>query len=475
MWMLANSLIIRAVTMASQVVLSILLSKSDFGIWAIALSVSALVTNFRGGGILQWLIQGGEAKYEERAGIGFWTSLCFNTLLGAALCVIAFPAAGFFGDSHVTPILLISGLAFPLSTFGSFYKNSLAITIRMDAVSRIEVISSLVRNSLIIGFAFWGFGPFSFVLPLPVSYLVDAVLGYYFTRSRPWTRRANVWVCCRAILRNRWIMAGTLVITLTLNLDYTIIGRLASLTIIGIYYFAYQMTFMTAALVTENARRVLAPSLVALPVSRRPGAALSASRTYLLLGSPLMLLLACVIRPLENLVWHGKWADAIVPIQVMSFALPLQLMTAIVQASLQGNGRFRLWTGVNFLRACLVAASALVGGLCFPRNIAAIATIMAIGFVLANGTQVLIVFLTQRIALRRIFRNIGLGLCLAPICALPVLFGQYYVTLSLPLTLIISAAGFLLLYVMCALVLASRDVRAIVMMIKSVLPPKRSS
>src|SRR5699024_5215156 len=161
------------------------------------------------------------------------------------------------------------------------------------------------------------------------------------------------------------------------------------------YYFSYQLTYMTAVLITENARRVMFPSLVAVPSAQRVDAALQASRTYLTLGAPFLMVLGVVFSPLQTLIWDGKWSDAVSSVQLLSVGLPIQLLTVVAQSMLEGDGRFKLWAAVNSVRATIVVIGALSAGLLFPDSNTAIAATMTVAFAIGNLSQVSIAFLRQ--------------------------------------------------------------------------------
>ena len=415
LWMLMNSAITRLITFLAQIALSVLLTKSDFGIYAAAMSISAFLTNLRGAGMGQWLTQGGRERLEGRAGHAFWTSLAFNIGLGLLIVALAIPAATFFGDERVRLVLFISGASFPLITVGSYFKQVMAIELRMREITTIEIISAVLRYGLIVMLAATGFGPLSFVIPLPISFALEGILGYLYTRDKAWRRRSSPREWLPLILGNRWILVGTFVTTVALQGDYFVLGKLATLTTLGTYYFAYQMTYMSAGLITENARRVLFPGLVAVPADRRPAAALRAATICTVLGAPLLLMLGAAIGPLENFIWHGKWADAVAPIQLFSLGLPLQLMTTVTQSSLQSDGRFRLWSMVNGIRGCCVVVGAMIGGTLYAGNIHMIATIMTVSFAVANATQVWIAYRVQEIRLSAVLRACFASVVIAPL------------------------------------------------------------
>lgn len=452
LWMMLNSAIIRLISFATQIALSFALAKSDFGVYALSVSVAALLTNFRGGGMLQWLIQGGRDKFDERAGAAFWTSLLFNSLLGLTMAAVARPAGGFFGSDEVPLLLVVSGLSFPLSTFSSYYKTTMSIDLRMREVTTIEAVSALLRGVLTVILAFAGLGPLSFVLPLPISYVVEGVMGYLRTLDRAWRRRMDLRSSPHLVWRNRWILAGTFLTTIGLQADYAVLGRFVSLSVVGVYYFAYQMTFMSAALVTENARRVLVPGLVAVPVERRPEAALRATTAYMAIGAPVLMVLGCCIQPLQALIWGGKWVDAVAPIELFSLMLPMQLLTVITTSTLQSDGKFRLWTLLSSVRALFVVVGALIAASFFPTDNTAIALVMTLAFTAANLVQVWIAFARRGVRIGRVMKAAGSGIILAPVAL--VVARETGEVLGLPplADLTASVAVFTVLYLVLAYV-----------------------
>ena len=461
-WMLLNSGAVKALGFLTQVVLALLLAKEDFGVFALAMALSALLTNFRGGGMLQWFIQGGRVSYEDRSGPVFWLSTAFNLLLGALICTVAIPAGQFLGDSQIGQLVLITGAAFPLLSFGAYYKSCLAIDLRMKEVTQIEIAGTTIRSLLMVGLAIAGFGPLSFVLPLPVSHAVEGLLGYRFIREQPWRKDARVREWAGLIWRTRWILAGTFVITLGLQADYLVLGQFISLASVGVYFFAYQMTFMSASIITNNVRRVLTPALVAVPDDRVAAAAVAAARTTLTFGAPILLVLACIIEPAESLIWSGKWADAVVPVQVMCLGLPLQLLTMVTQASLNSSGNFRLWTAVNSVRAAFTVVGAGVAGTFFADDISMIAAVMAGSFALANLIQVRVAFGDLGVRTRELLPAIWQSVALGPLVVVVVLLLTEEMRTPAWATIIIAPAIFLVAYLAVMMAVARTNLRSTV-------------
>lgn len=384
-WLLLNSVVVRGASFVTQIVLAGLLSRQDFGVYAVAIAASAMLTNFSGGGMTRWMVQGGRDALDERAGPTFWVSLASNVVLGGLLAAISQPAAIFFGSGEIRDLLLVLAVSQPLMSIPMYFLAVLSIDLRMRQYAIADAAGSFVRYGGTVVLALSGFGPMSFVLPVPITYMVSGLFAFLFVRTRPWRSAAEPRSWGRLLLSNRWILISTAVITVSLQSDNLILGRLSSLEVVGVYFFAYQLSFMTATIVTQNVRVVLLPSFVAVRDGQRNAAIVKASIVAVTVGTPLLLLLAACIAQLEPLLWDGRWAAAVVPIQVLSIALPVHLLTAITHSSLQSEARFQTWAKVNFGRAMLVVVGATVAGVLVPNNVAAVSAIMASTLLLADS------------------------------------------------------------------------------------------
>ena len=56
---------------------------------------------------------------------------------------------------------------------------------------------------------------------------------------------------------------------------------------------------------------------------------LRALRMLMLVAAPMSLGLVAVFSPLESLIWHGRWAESVVPVQVISVCYPLNVALGV--------------------------------------------------------------------------------------------------------------------------------------------------
>jgi PST family polysaccharide transporter len=413
-WGVANVALIRAVTFVAQIVLAIMLSPTDFGIYAVAMAVATLALTLRGAGVTQWQIEGGARQHKERAVDAFWLALVWNVALGLTVAAASQPLGRLFGEHSVGVLIAIIGLSFPLQTPATYFFARLQIQLRIRELTFVELASAVVRNVLMISGAAIGLGPYSFVLPIPLCYLLEAALGWWLVRESPW-RHAPHRDRWPTILRSTsWIMLGTAGTAIGLQGDYVLLGAFAPIAAVGIYYFAYQLTLQTAGLVATNINRIFTSVLVANEPAIRARNFLAATEFIMLAGSPVVLLLAAGIVPFEALVWNGKWAEATNAVLYLSLGLPLYLLATATQSLALSEGRFRRWMAMNATKAfVVVGAAALVGW--YGGGSDAISACMAIGLAAAHLIQVWIAVRGTEISIRSVWSASWTGAVMAPI------------------------------------------------------------
>lgn len=182
LWTIGSITIMKLASFGAQLVLGWLLSKDDFAVYAIAISVSSMVTILQDGGVRHVLIQRG-SQYDELASPLFKIALIFNCLT-AAIVLLSIPfAVSFFDAPQLVGLLTLIAVAIPLSTPAMIYKSKLSIDLRFATTSAISTFSIVLRHSSSILFAFLGLGIYSFVLPLIVVAMFDTIASRFAVGS----------------------------------------------------------------------------------------------------------------------------------------------------------------------------------------------------------------------------------------------------------------------------------------------------
>ena len=375
-WMSFSLVVGKVCIFLAQVVLGWILTKEDFGVFAIAAIVIAFIKIFHDGGVSQVLVQRGDAEFDRLQGAMFWLAMSISTVAGLLLAAAAPWIAVIYKDDRLVPMMLVMAATLPLGAPANVLRARLQLQLRFRAISMISAARFVIRSTGMILLALWGFGVMSFVLPLLVVAVFEDVANYLATRSKPWQHPVlfREWP---ALLRDsNWVIIATLFKGLARNGDYLVLGLMLPKALLGLYYFGYQLTVQITFLFALNLRHVLFPVLtkVANQPARQASAIVRTIRMLMLVATPASMLIAVIIKPLEELVWHQKWIESVPLMQIFAIVSPILILTDVVHAALTSRGRFRLSAELTLLEGIWLMGSAwLAVTLAGEANLTAIA------------------------------------------------------------------------------------------------------
>jgi O-antigen/teichoic acid export membrane protein len=392
-WMMLSAGIQRGASFGAQIVLGWLLTERDFGIFALAMSIYALAGALRDGGVRQLLIQQ-HAHYDRLLGPMFWMALAFNTLTGVVLATAAPHVAWALHEPSLVSLIVILAIAQPLGTPSAILTARLSIDLRFREAGRIAAVSSLVRYLGTIGLAAAGFGPLSFVLPLPVVSVVEWGMAYAYTRENPWSRSANPRTWPRLLAEARWIFIGTFG-TAAVNLGAALtIKPFVSTAVVGVYYFAFQVIVQVGMLLSANILQVLFPAFARITddSARLSSAASRALRQLMLIATPMCFGLAATFGPVEMLIWHGKWKVAADVVRAIALLYPAVIASSVPLALQQAGGRFRS-SGLTLLSMGVASLGGSMIGAMVARTAVGIAIFTSVA---TGGVSIAVTWVTMR-------------------------------------------------------------------------------
>lgn len=243
---------------ASVVVLSRLLTPSDFGLAASVAPFLAFISLFQEFGFQQAVVQRDEINADLLNRI-FWTSgliglCCFGMVLIVGPLVI-----WFYQDDRLFPFFVLSGLALIVTSLSALPTSLLNRQMRLVDLSLIEVASSGLAFIVVLGAALRGWGYFSLALSAPVVAVISLWAALWRSRWRP------SWVSFgieRDVLRFGANLTGyNLVNFLYRNVSNVIIGRVWGATDLGYYDRAYKLIVFPLLSVNAPLSRVIIPIL----------------------------------------------------------------------------------------------------------------------------------------------------------------------------------------------------------------------
>lgn len=352
MWATGGTLVAKVVAMVGQIALAAILSKEDFGAVALALAIAAFPSVLQSGGIAAVLTHR-QAKYRLYVNACFWLSVMLGLVAGLLILAAAaglwqmarFDWAPEFAKSSVLPGLLgLAALNCVLSGAGVVAHTTLQVQLRFKLVAALSALVTIMQMCAAVPLAMIGFGPY--------SVLLATTLGTTFALIIAWWK-AHPPIRLDTMHRRRWrylirdgshVLLTNLVWCLSMQGDKLILGKTLGKASVGVYFFANNLSFQTAALLTQNMTTVLFPTFSKLTgdPERQIAAFMRAIRLLAMIGVPLTLAQAACAEPGLRILFGEKWLDAVRPIQWFSVGMAAFVASGVVTSLIQAQGRFHL-------------------------------------------------------------------------------------------------------------------------------------
>jgi PST family polysaccharide transporter len=365
MWLIAQSLGSKVANLLTHFILAWLLSKTDFGLIALAYTVAAFASLTQQAGHREILVQR-QAHFHRWANAAFWMSLAM-ACMGTALMVVSAPVAAFmFHEPRVIGLILILGLATPLEAMAIVPTARLQSQLQFRTLSMIGITSAFLTLALtlIAASPMLNLGAYAFVAPRPIVALLSLVAYWRAASVRVlWNPQFKRW---KHMFADSGVMWGIAVMNMILLYgDNLTLGLLCSTAVLGSYYFAYNLSFQTTQMVVSNLQSALFPALSRLADDppRQTQAFFRASRISGAVGVYLCLLQAAVAAPVIEIVFGNKWQEAIPLVQLLSIAIACNTACGPTLSLMQAQGRFRFLFYYQILTATLFLGAVMIGAL----------------------------------------------------------------------------------------------------------------
>jgi len=361
-WMIGATGAAKALGFVCQLALAWFLTKRDYGIYAIAISLSVMLSALRDGG-LPMVLEQKVRDFDRYVGPVFWMMLVINGSTAALIALLARPAAGLYQLPELAGVISLFAANILLSVVPSVLSVRLAVDLRFRELGIIQVISATTRNVLLLYFAWAGFGARSFLLPLLITNISDSAMLWLVSRSSPWRMPPQFRLWPELFRAGRWVVVGTFAIGFGNNGAYFVLGKFLPSELVGVYFFAYQLVVQLGTLLADNVYQVLVPSFARMreDLVRMRAATNRALSVVVLLGAAASLSVAAIFAPLEQALWRGKWAGSTHAVYILAIAWPAAAGVSVLRALQMATGRFRQWGTLTMLGAVASIGGTVLG------------------------------------------------------------------------------------------------------------------
>ncbi len=360
-WTILCSIANKGFTFLGQIGLAWLLVPSEFGLVALALSVTNIIGTLAPSGFREVLIQQHD-RFEEYAGQVFWLSLALKITV-AVLVVASAPIAGdLFSDQRLTPLIMIAGLTLPLDALTTIYSANLNVNLRFRIIAFINLGAGVLHTGSAILLAWYGFGAYSLILPLIWVKIYQAVtqrlVAEPFSVQLP---KISAWV--GLIVPASWFITIAGFNALQTYGPNIAIGLFQDASITGLFFWGFQVSTQALFVLALSLRNVLFPTLAKLNdnCDKQTDFFMKSCSLLILITMPICILQAILAEPVIEVIFEPKWLNAVPVVRWLSLGmltLPLNVMSTSI---LMAQGCFKKLALLTGLISTATVGAAIAG------------------------------------------------------------------------------------------------------------------
>lgn len=334
-WSALSSLALRAGSFSVGIVLARLLTPDEFGVYAVALTVQAILMTVADFGLSAELIRSDQP--ERRAPTVATLGVVFGTLLAVGMALMANPMAALLGSPDSANVIVILSLTLLLGGVGVVPYATLQRNFHQRALFGVAAIDFLISTAITITLVIAGWGVMSLAVGRIVAQVSSVVLQFMLSGVRP--RFGVDWEIAASVLRFGVPvgMANALSWAL-LNIDNVVIARYAGPLALGFYVLAFNVSSWPMSAIGQAVRSVALPAFARISDRRGDLSLASGFAVAWALALPAGVGLVAVAGPLIEFVYGPKWAPSIPILAALGLFGALRVVFDLMVAYLLARG-----------------------------------------------------------------------------------------------------------------------------------------
>ena len=339
LWVASGSAVLLTLQFGIQVILARLLGPEQYGLFAMA-AVVILLSSFFTISLAYGLIQKRTVTDEDVRFVNFW-QLSVGAAVAIAVFLLADPAAGFFNEPRVAPLIRTMSIVCLLQAAAGPSANLLNRDLDFKSIYLAGIASYAVGYGLVgIPLAISGHGVNALVMAFITQTLVSLALLYVCKRHVLgfviWHRDASaLWSYGFTVFAtniNNWVL---------MHLSRVVVGRMFPSAAMGLYAMPYNLVMQLASAVVGTVQPPLfaASSRVQHDVARLRTGFLKVLAATALLAGPVFVGMSVVPETIMLALYGQEWRESAPLLRPFALAMPFFLATAMGTPMLWTSGR----------------------------------------------------------------------------------------------------------------------------------------
>ena len=288
-----------------------ILAPQDFGVFAVALVVHAIVLSVGEMGVSAALIRDVEDTRARTAPTVATIALACAATLGAVMAASSGALASLLGSPDAAGPIAVMAINLPLLGLGAVPAALLRRDFRLDRVFVADTANLVLTAVTVIILAKAGWGPMALAWSWVIGQTATTVVLYTYRPGRfwpGWNRHE-----ARRLLAFGIPLAGANIVAYSvLNVDYVIVGRVLGATMLGFYVLAFNISGWPMNVFGSVVRSVSLPGFSRLQRhgESMPDRFADGLRLVASISLPVCFVLAALARPLVVTVYGSRWSLA---------------------------------------------------------------------------------------------------------------------------------------------------------------------
>ncbi len=350
-WSLLGLLVTKMASFFISLVMARILTPEDFGIFGLAVAVTAFLMHVNDAGVIASVIQW-PGRIEDMAATAAAMALAFSVTVYGIVFAIAPWFADFAHSPDAAGVIRVLAAVIIVDGITAVRSAALMRRFQQDKLTVANAIGFTVQAPLSILLALDGAGAYSFA----VAQLVGAIVtGFFvFSFAKVPTEVGFDRAVARKLLRFGLPLATSLGIeSILLNADYVIVGRLLGVTALGYYTLAYNVSNWIPGIVSAGIRYVSIAGFSRLAEENDSSLTRGVQRTVPLLITlvlPFTILIAILSPEIIAVLYGSNWAPAAAPLRFLMFLMAARVLVSFAFDILTSAGRTRstLWLNLGW-------------------------------------------------------------------------------------------------------------------------------
>ena len=316
LWMILARLGDRSLGLVSTLILVRLLTPADFGLVAMAMSVIALCELLGQVGLDIALIQ--NRSVNRRHYDTAWTfTIILATITTVALVLLAGPAAQFYGEPRLVPIVLSLAAASLISGFENIGIIAFRKELRFDKEFQFVFGKKIAGFMITVPLAFMFRSYWALVAGIIGGRLVGVCLSYYVQEYRP---RLSLGARQELFHFSKWMVVSNIATVFYSRAAEFFVGKIAGAHALGVFSLSYELSNLPTSELTAPINRAVYPGY-----SRKAADGTSLKEAFLQVfsimvafGVPMGVGIAATAGILVPLLLGPQWTEAIPIVEILA-------------------------------------------------------------------------------------------------------------------------------------------------------------